>query len=282
MTKGLLYRALNYTHSQFSQDVIAIGVIFYTPDGSNHIRFIKAKSLSRLNHLYNISEGGFLASYFQAIQSSIDEINWYLDNHSLFNNVEELERLIQERVLGLNSGAISFSGARFIASDNFEKSIEFISNQLLGHYDSKKSEKERKDDTYLRKLFHDKLQRISPQQRDKVKDKYKVPTHTIDIEFDFAWKNGKVNGVSALGFDYKDKSSIDGKAHKWYGVLSHLEKIHSDITPNFILSPPLRIYRKEYDNALGLLTEVNTAPRFIKLNQIDDYIDEIAAKASSF
>ena len=115
-----------------------------------------------------------------------------------------------------------------------------------------------------------------------IKTEYVVKTESVDLKFDFAWKNGKVNLVSAVGFDYADDSSIDEKAFKWFGRLNHLNSLQTDYVPNLLISKPELSHTKAFNKAYKLLKAAPTSTQFIEQSEFPDYISEINKEAKSF
>lgn len=272
---------MTYRHSRHLPDAISIGVVFIVPGSQTPFVVNRIFSYTTISKVYKVRENAFLGSFLKVFEKRVDDLNKKVSNNDLFRGLSELEHSLKS-ILPENSGAFNLESPTSLAFTDVEKDLAFYTDKIIGHHLQTESARTRLDDHHLKLNFALQLKQIALSQRQKVKTDYTVKTESVDLKFDFAWKNGKVNLVSAVGFDYADDSSIDEKAFKWFGRLNHLNTLQADYVPNLLLSKPEAIHTRAFNKAYKLLKAAPTATKFIEQNELSDYISEIEKEAKSF
>lgn len=275
------YYILTYRHSRLLPDAISIGVVFIVPSSEKPFVVNRIFSYTTISKVYKENEGSFLASFLKVFEKRVDDLNKKFSNDNLFGSLTELE-LNLKAILPENSGAFNLESPTSLAFTDVEKDIAFFTQKIIGHHLQNDSARTRLDDYHLKLNFAQQLKQIDASQREKVKTDYTVKTESVDLKFDFAWKNGKVNLVSAVGFDYADDSSIDEKAFKWFGRLNHLNSLQAGYVPNLLISKPEPSHIKAFNKAYKLLKAAPTKTKFFEQKEFSDYISEINKEAKTF
>lgn len=272
------YSILKYNHSKLIDESINIGILFF--DFSvNKIEFLYPDSLSRISGLYDNLSILELRRYLKLFAEQTKRVQKTLEKDSL-KFYTEFDTIIKENYLVTDSNSLVFSEIKEGVASNIIALKKYIFNQYFSFYAKEKSFI-RKDEEYLERLFVSKLKsKLIPDFTSVIRNNVKIENDKVSCEFDYAWKNGSLNLVTPVSFDYKDQNPIRDKSLKWYATLDLLsEKANKEnLSFDLIISKPSdRNLFRYFDKSLKKIIDINVKKKLVFEDEnLDNYVSEAA------
>jgi hypothetical protein len=174
-------------------------------DKSTRIKAVFPRVISRMLM-------GRLASFSKAIQNISSEER----NLNLVKNIEE----ITKSVLAPDDSALQFSPVETGIDINMQNAFNYLYKRLIIKHEIQETTKYVTDGDVWRNEYKSYFKEFESRKllvQHKVKTKGKV-----EINFDYAIKNGKWNYLEPVTFDLSNKSNITDKVFRWMGKLEEL------------------------------------------------------------
>ena len=260
-----IYNVLQYKHSEYSEEVINIGVLLYWPRTNSFI-FKYSKNLTRVKNLYKNFSEKIILEYLKILENKCLKISNSKITLFTLNNINEYEEFLDTQFLLNNNNSLQFANS--ITSINYFDNPDDVLLNLVERYfiynDVNREIRVQKETVVLKK-FNDTLEELGLSTIDNIENKYiknKIVTNETGnkIKFDIAWKNGSLNLIKPINFDLNDQKNIADKAYRNYGLFTDLE--NEAIENNYrydlmVLRPQNNSFFKDYDHALKLLSNLN-------------------------
>jgi hypothetical protein len=278
MSKGTFtYGLLQYHHSQILGEVLNIGLLVYFPNVKK-LAFIYPEKLIRLRFAYPNVPDKTIKAYFKYFESRVNELNANAEIFSDYDLSKSLQTFIEKEFLQPDSSALQFGNYRI--SVLYTEDIDYLKNQLYNLYFSvfqfQENVAKRVDESVLLNKYKKYLKEFSHQstvikENNRFQFDYAVePNEGTKINFDVAWKEGKVlHLVKPVSFDLTRQDTINKKAYQYYGQFLDLENFAQEnhyLFDVLLAKPKARNLYKAYDNAIRLLE----IPKGLKLIEQDD------------
>ena len=271
------YCLLRYRHSYFLAEEVNVGILFFFPE-EGKVEFLYPNRLQRISGLYSDLNINFLKKYLKAFDKQAKKLTTKFSKESELFERSVFSEIIEKHFLKEDATALLFSDIKKGTYKESDQIIDYYRDQYLSVYDQKK-ERDHKDEKYIINKVEEGVRSTNPNLIQEVKREYTIETSYLSQEFDFVWKNGTTNLITPIGFDLKQKESIERKACTWRGRLETFQNKAREDNLKFDLivsRPEDRSLFKTYENVLKIL-EDNDAPKEIfELDKVGAYIDRIA------
>lgn len=282
MSNHIYYSILQYKHSIVAGEILNVGILFSFPK-RNEIKFV-AGNLKRIKAVYPDFDTNLPVKINTSIKNKIVKLD--SDAGDLFNkkiiysaNTEySLSEYIKKYILLEDSTSLQFSEP-FAAVDVFNDpqiTIDEYSRILLPEHDLKKH-LNRHNESYILKQFSERLIKRNIVIDHRLTRNQRLQTKGVDLNFEFAWKNGITHLIKPISFDLQEEREIQRKSVEYYGYLNLLEERakREGYTFDLLLWKPQdeRLF-KSYENAIEIINK-SKAPKSIytedKLTEYTDY-----------
>lgn len=290
MNKHFFYCFFKYVHSLRLGESLNIGLLIAFPSDSTII-FKYPPDLQRLKCTYFDFEEEQLRFYLKSFDEKAKTLCYNLN--TFFSSTldhEEFLQLIKKEFLPEDEGALQFSHIRKAVkyTDNINEITEDLYYSYFLHYyepedaTSKKRiiEPVRRDEKYILSTLHDMIINANPVLRSLSFTGEEIITPNASLIFDFAWTNHGLHLVKPLSLDYRDKKTIEEKAHSLHSKLhildkgvDHLRDCKFDV---MVSKPNLSKLEPAYMKAISILQESSAKTRVIEEDQYLSYSKEAA------
>lgn len=213
--KQYSYQILRYIPDQVTGEFVNVGMVLFCPE----TKYLYAQMLEksgRIKAVFPTVNNRMLMGRLAAFTKAIKNISSDQKSLNLIKNIEEVTKCI----LAPDDSALQFSMVETGIDINIKNAFNYLYNRLITKYETPEPTKYLTDSDVWRneyktyfKEFEDRKLLVSH----KVKTKGK-----IEINFDYAIKNGKWNYLEPVTFDLSNKSNITDKVFRWMGKLEEL------------------------------------------------------------
>jgi hypothetical protein len=279
MSNNFTYSILYYVHSQFLQERVNVGILFYFPT-HDKIIFKYPKVYTRVRGLYTDLEEWQLKTNLKAIEEKINKLNEKAND--LFIE-SKIEKIINGEVLKKDATVLAFSDLKYasIYSHDYSSIAQDYYDLYFSNYIDGIVKREKHDEAYLLHDFKNKLssKNLNVYQNYLRKDvRLKAPK--TELKFDYKWKNGVENLVKTIGFDLEEESSINIKAIQLWGQLNILsEEIKKkNYKIDLIVSSPEKRNNKlskAYKTAIDIIKDAKIEKEIVEEEEVDDYVNTL-------
>lgn len=285
MENVFTYRILSYTHSQFLEEKLNVGILFYFGNDTPLV-FKHPDNFKRVREVYSDFHEWQLKSNLRAIEDKVRLIN-----NDIFSKTVNEDQLIND-VLRNDATVLSFSSPKTISDFNGDINIvaENLYNLYFAHYNKIDIKKIKHDEKYLIHSFKNKLYAKKPGIDNLLRKDIQIEsvrnTFKTTLKFDYLWQNGVPNLVKPLNFDLEEENLINQKAILLHGQLNFAsDKLKiNNCNVDLLVSAPTNNNRnlfKAYDNALNILNDTLVTKNIIEEKNLDTYTDRVAEQIHS-
>ena len=273
-SKTFYYSLLRYYPSYVLGEQVNIGIFFWFED-DQCADFIYPSSLQRIKHLYPKSNLSWLQSYLNRYKKIATEIR---NERGLFIPASPTE-IIEQSFGAKNAVNLVFDPPKRGTYRDKKELITRYNNTFLGAYQPNPNDNKLHNDEYLAHKFHNAIQSAA---KDLVRTDFNVTTRkNTTIKFKYAWKNGLINLVQPLSFDYQKAFSIEEKAYRWFGKLNQIQdkiaehNLHIDF---LVASPQNPELHEPFNNALDIVKDTHLYKQlnFIREEDLPDYTENLS------
>lgn len=265
--KPFKYAVLKYRPSYLLDEQVNVGILIVFPE-DHLVEFLYPQHLQRLTHLFPDAELAFVRRYLIGFKNRAAQ----LSKKNLFVAAEK-DNLITDEFLVQDATALFFTEWKSGSYRSPADLLRHFSQTYFSLYEEHVDESKH-DEEYLKTQINQRL-RQDEEKYALIKRDVILANNRAEVEFDFAWQNGKVNLVRTVGFDLKSREGILNKSHLWFGRLTNLR---SDIEAkqaevHFLLSKPRDPeLLKSFDTALAVLKDIDLPQKIYLEKDIEDYV----------
>lgn len=274
MNQFFTYSLLQYKHSVVFGEFLNVGILFYFHD-EKKFEFVSGNT-QRLRSIYpdfdNVVFNNCIKSIYHRTETPIGA----LQNQELEPSINDY---IKKYILGIDAAGLIFKEPAQVVnsySDN-KRIIEEYSNLLLPGRNLNKGVSERHNEKYIISKYTNFLHEVDPVVSQLLERDKEVKTKNIKLNFEAFWENGTKNHVKPLSFDLLKPQAIQEKAVTYAGYLSHLNdyaKEHNTRFDFLISKPQSKELKKEYENALDILSSSKTNKKIVTEEELPKYSEQ--------
>ena len=282
MKTQIKYQVLKYVHSQFLEEKVNVGILFYAKE-TGLFYFRRPKNFKRINELYSDFEEWQLKNHLSAIEEKINLIN--SKKTELFSN-DLLKENYLEEILRTDGTVLQFSRPRLIIEnlDNIEHLIRNYYDLYFSNY-KVDSRRQKHDEEYLLKNFKEKLTSKKSSIQNFLKKDIIIISPRTNVKFEYSWRNDLDHLVKPISFDLEEENKINNKAILFYGQLNFIsqEIIENNYSVDLLISGPSlenenSKLQRAYENAIGILNEVNIKNKtIVSEKEVDRYAENVVS-----
>lgn len=275
MKKYFSYYILQYRHSAFISEAINIGILFLFPE-EKEVHF-ELGDLVRVKRAYPNFDTSIVHKILLNISNkAVGEYKGLFNPFDIFPDLDNFKKtLLREDDSSLVFLPVKNSAYPF---NNIKKVIEQYSQLLLVNHSGNVARK-RHDEKFISKSY---LNNIINKDKNAVialKKDIRVESNGVKLDFDFSWKNGKVNLVKPVSFDYLDEHDIQHKSITYFGYLLKLKGYALERGINYhliVAKPQQKNLFFEYEKALDIIKSSESPTRIITEESLESYSEETA------
>jgi len=270
------YCLLNYVHSQFLDEKLNVGILFYFKN-SNKLSFKYPKNFKRLKELYGDFSEWQLKSHLEAIVERVQKLNNQPDSFFHLPN----GRLIVDEILKKDATVLQFSEIKHSINEapDSDSIINNYYNLYFSNYLENATIKEKHDEAYLLKTFKNKLFTKNSSIHNLLYKDVVITSAKTSVNFDYKWKNGVENLVKPVGFDLEEESSINHKAILLYGQLNFIKDEVKGFNIDIITSEPEstdRKLKKAYKKGIEIIKQAGVQMTIYHEMEVEKYVNKVA------
>lgn len=271
------YSVLHYIHDLVTEEFLNIGIALY----SKEKRFFAVRFLtrySRLTEAFPGVEGDFYREYIGGLERRFEKLSREINTPQANFKYELPEKISQilSSVLPTDDSSIVFDAPKVGIADDIEAVFNELYTRLVEKYLQKPKEFTRSDEdvwSLYSKPLRSKniIARLAP---------HVVKTPNDNLEFDYAYKNGRWSLFQPISLDLKSADSIKKKARLWLGNQMVLKQSEDVVGLYLLLGKPSQddpILTKAYENAKEILLQeqVEYTRKLVEEDQIEGFTEEV-------
>jgi hypothetical protein len=274
------FAVLRYIHDSFTGEFLNVGVAFYCQSPA----FFQVRLLQkygRITNAFPMADGEFYRRYISSLQTKFDKLVEKVNSkQTTFESwpPDHIEELLNQ-VLPVDDSSIQFGEVQGGMTDDLEVTFEEVYRRLIETH-LPQEENESRSDMEIWGVFSKVLreQKVIRYLRSTV-----IRADSQDIEFDYAWKNGRWKALQPLSFDLLHPGSINKKAWQYFGMDVLLQKSKELNKLYYLLGKPRRddsAVLRAYNKAKDLLGKGDHAKKIqlIEEDEAEDFARDIAPK----
>lgn len=276
------YKVLKYRFSPILEESVNIGLlIYFEPD--RHLRFVYPKSLQRIQHLYGGQNLNTLKEYLHSFSNLCQVLNKNWEN--CLPNLEkfDFEEVVNNFFLIEDAGVLYFGKAKTGLYGNIEDIVSYYDNFYFNYYHIEKKT-DLQDESKIVKKVRNILKKY-PQYEHQFEKPVSIVSkdNLVKKEFNLSWLNGKLNIITPLSFDLKDKDNLIDKALRWNSLLYFLSDAAIEQNVNFdifVAKPSDSNLLESYYAGIKIIQKTNAPKTVREEDELDNYISEAVSYLS--
>ena len=271
------YSVLRYIHDVVTGEFLNIGLVIY----SKPRRYLRAELLNKYRRITNTfpgADGEFFRQYINHLQLRFLTMTKKICDvqTTLLDELPDQLEQILAKILPLDDSSIRFSEVRSGFAANLNEIFSDLYNRLIEFY-LDEIDKKTRDDEQVWNVYSRPLRELNLLE---LMQPNKITTRHDEIEFDYAWKNGRWNLIKPLSFDLATPTYIRRKAKTWLGTNLILDESDELSKIYYLLGGPRdqdgRLLQA-YEDAKEILTteRVNYSIVLVEESQSESFAKEI-------
>lgn len=245
------YCTLRYVHDVVSGEFVNVGVVLYAPQ-ARYLSALCRTTYGRLSKVFPGMQGEHFKSLMRYIQGRLEEhgarIVDELPLHSLSSVVE-----FAQAVLPRDDSSLQWSLPGSGRTEDPSKTLEQLFDRMVMRFEERPATSARSDEDVWRN-FKRNLEERRVLQHFQPK---KIAVQDDEVEFQYAWKNGKWHCLEPLSFDLAGSESIRDKAHRWLGQMASLKDAPEQFKVYLLVGGPQQDeLRPAFANAMSILGKI--------------------------
>jgi Protein of unknown function (DUF3037) len=273
--KEFLYSILQYRHSVLINEAINLGILFLFPN--DKVSYFEIGDISRVKKAYPDFDSVLIEKILNNIKSKVVKEHAGLFNpYDLFTDLN----VFKDSLLRKDDSSLYFLPIKtsVYPFDKTSKIVEQYSKLLLitlSGYDNRK----RHDEGFIKRKYLNKILEKDKTSIIALRKDVSVSSNGAKLEFDFSWKNGHLNLVKSVSFDYLDGRDIQLKAITYFGYLTKLKEYAeiNKLSYHLLVSKPQdERLSEDYEEALYNIKSAQSPTRIIPEESLDSYSEETA------
>lgn len=267
------YTVLRYVHDVVTGEFVNVGLVFVAPGCNSMAPVVLCEFKERIQRLRpmfpNIDRNAFVSS-LSAIRSKAKAVAKATQRDSMFSDADALS--IAMSILPRDGSSLQWSDVGTGIAKDPRKEFDRIVERMLSTYDRKSDARRGDEDVWrpVRQALHERNVDIALEPR--------VIRGSVDsVEFQHAWKNGKIHAYEPISFDLAEASGIKDKARRWRGNLDAArDGASEDFKAYFIAGKPSNpALLDAYHSALDIIRQSASSPEVYEETQIESLIEKI-------
>jgi len=267
------YTVLRYVHDVVTGEFVNVGLLLFAPayGSAAPVVFCEFKErIQRLRPMFpNIDRTAFVSS-LSAIRSKAKAAAKAATRDSMFLEGDALS--VATSILPRDGSTLQWSDIGTGISKDLRKDFNRIVDRMLSTYDRSIGSRRGDEEVWrpVRQALNERKLEISLEPR--------VIRGSVDsVEFQHAWKNGKVHAYEPISFDLAEASGIKDKARRWRGNLdAAIDGASEEFRAYFIAGKPSNPSLMDaYHSALDIIRQSASAPEVYEETQIDTLVAKI-------
>ncbi len=285
MRNHIFYSILQYKHSIIAGEILNVGILFSFPE-KKEVTYVSG-NLRRIKTLYNDFDINLPLKINISIQNKIANLQ-KIDNN-LFSNTpvytatseDSLRDYIKNNILLEDSSSLQFSepNAALNVFEDQQKTIDEYCRIFLPSLETKKSNKH--NENFILKQFTEQIIKNNIIIEHKFIRNKLVQTGEVNLNFEFAWKNGTTHLIKPISFDLTEERDIQTKSVQYYGYFNLLEnyaKLNNFQFDLLLWKPQDESLLKYYKNAIDIIQKSKSPKRIYTEDQLEEYADFTASE----
>ena len=240
------FTVLRYVHDVATGEFLNVGVVLHAPER----RFLRAKTRStfrRLSSCFPGVDGDAFKRSMAHIERTVEQTASRLDD--LFPETGDALQFAS-RILPQDDSSLQWSPLGSGRTRDPVRELERLFDRMVLRYEKIISREARTDDEIWPE-FSKALQRR--QLLDLLQEK-EIVSDLDRVTFRHAWKNGIWHCFEPVSFDLVDPDSIRGKAHRWVGQITSLQRTPEKFKVYFLIGEPRSVEaQSHFGQALRIL-----------------------------
>ncbi len=213
--KKYTYQILRYIPDQVTGEFVNVGLVLFC-DETNYLNAQMLEKSTRIKAVFPSVNSKSFTARLKTFAKVIQNIGADQDKVEEITNIEQ----ITNGVIAPDDSALQFGKVEMGIDINIQNAFEHLYKRLVLQYESPEPVKYLTDSDVWRKEYKSFFKEFETRKlivNRKVKTKGEV-----EINFDYAIKNGKWNYLEPVTFDLSNTSNITDKVFRWMGKLEEL------------------------------------------------------------
>lgn len=267
------YTVLKYVHDVVTGEFVNVGLVFFAPRHGADAPVVLYEFKDRIQRLRpmfpNIDRTAFILS-LSAIRSKAKSVTKAIQRDNMFAEGDALS--LATSILARDGSSLQWSDIGTGIAKDLQKEFDRIVERMLSTYDRKTDARRDDEDVWrpVRQALNERNVAIALEPH--------IIRGSVDtVEFQHAWKNGKVHAYEPISFDLAEASRIKDKARRWRGNLDAAQDGASeDFRAHFIAGKPSNPnLMTAYYSALDIIRQSASSPEVYEESQIDSLVAKI-------
>ena len=264
------YVVLRYVHDILTGEFVNVGLVVVVP-GQPLILTKARKILGRIRNIFPDLDSKAYKRAIEAIERGMKSVERGLKSEGLFKG-DKTAGDYARIALPLDDSSLQWSPVGAGLTSDPQKTFDQLYHRFITRYD-RPSQRRRSDEDVWRPVEA----KLKKQGVQVVLESRCVRGSTDAVDFQHAWKNGRLHVYEPLSFDLSDEDNIKDKARRWLGHLFAVKVgATEDILVHFLVGRPQNEpLIPAYQKAIEILRQVPFDNRVFEEDQIDDFVHEI-------
>lgn len=265
------YTVLRYIHDITTGEFANVGVVLVAPKA----RYASAScrpTYGRLSRMFPGMSGDSFRSLMNFIQARAEEFGDRLSSE-LPLSVPENALQLAKSILPPDDSSLQWSPMGSGLTENPSKTLEELYARMVMRYEDRATAAGRTDEAVWRKFRkpleqHHVLKYLEPKSFSVQDDQ---------VEFEYAWKNGRWHCLAPVSFDLQSTDSIREKAHKWLGQMTSVQNADEPFKVYLLVGEPQQdALRRATDRAVSILEKLTVDKAIIREPDAERFSREFA------
>jgi hypothetical protein len=273
------YSILRYTHDLALGEFVNVGILLMLPENGN-VYYRVSENYGRISSFFKDFDGARYREMVAGMQTTLNRLS--ASNDSLFSrDQDDLNELIAE-ISHSPQSCFSWSSPRGGISGNPRLRLGELFEEMVEYHQGSKV-RSRMDEKRLRRIIMEAL--IASNLAQEVDTDYTVSTPDISHSFTAAWKNGKIQVLEPVSFDFKRATDVERKATQWRGLIDTLAQ-REDFGFSALVAPPSfeegidagearEDLGEAFQKAINILEGLSMVRKIMLQDEIEDFTDSI-------
>jgi len=215
--KQYTYQILRYIPDQVTGEFVNVGLVLFCAQ-TNYLKSQMIEKSARVKAVFPELNSRILMGRLAAFTKAIQNISSDEKTLNLIKSIEEVTKTI----LAPDDSALQFGPVETGIDINIQNAFNYLYDRLIIKYESQEPTRYLTDSDIWRNEYKSYFKQLEAK---KLIVNRKVKTKgNIEINFDYAIKNGKWNYLEPVTFDLSNKSNITDKVFRWMGKLEELSQ----------------------------------------------------------
>jgi len=274
MRQEYSYILVHYIHSRAAGEALNVGLVMYCRE-AKFIAFNFEYNFSRLSCAFPDFDGDQHRRTLKRLQMGLEGFADKLHKPDLGIYEPPTDAKAVVASLWPDKGlSYAYDDMRLGLTSNLSSTFEhlydtFVSAKIKGDKHKARTDEE------VWTVYRERLRRT---KADQVLRPERISTETLEVEYDFTFRDDHLNVVQPLNLDYVRVEAMQDKATKWLGTAMALQG-YEDLGTFYLLlgRPQNPAHIEAYEKAKKILNKMPIAHEIFEEEQAEQFAEEIAA-----